>query len=394
MTLNRVIVYKGKDSQTGTATRKRYPSLSFEGKDEDFEKIINITKSEPALGVLPIWNSHVGKITLRETHLFKNLFDQDIRFEDIWPEKIEFQVLARKNTPKELKPIISVGVARIQCSDFLKKNKINCDDKKEFIPMDSTVDAYKAFLENDKIMAILRVPSEFNGDEVREITSDAANPYNFTTFALFGGQNHNYRGGNKWKVLEAIVSPKDNNLIGIEMPIPDPILSDEQSTLLDEIFNQASHVDLLPKVIFVFNKSESECGVLLEISKKYALPSTASDSGSSTNIFIKQNLGETKGQYREAIFNLLELKFSKVLNEDFVKHLGERTCFFACPTLNIMTHGFNEEIVESVVRTIIFKYFQLIDGNMPCTAKQMAFFKKYERKYRDMGDRFVNFYKL
>ena len=59
-----------------------------------------------------------------------------------------------------------------------------------------------------------------------------------------------------------------------------------------------------------------------------------------------------------------------------------------------MTHGFNKDITGSVVRSVILKYFQLIENGLVCTKAQKAFFKKYKNAYHSKGERFVEFTQL
>lgn len=385
MSLKRIIAFCGKDSQTGTAAQARYPGLPFDGKDESFDEIVGLTKKEPVLGILPVWNSHVGEI--KETGLFRELFDQNIKLEDLWPAKIKFQCLGKNSVKvKPLRSITSAGVAKAQCSKFITKL-----GNPTFSEEPSTTAANRRFENDDKMQMVLRVPKSFDKSIFYQIHEDASNPYNFTTFALFGNLSHSEWKGKKWRVLSEKLVPRENNLIGVEMPIPDPVLSDEQNDLFDEIYNQSDNLEELPRVIFIFDKNEIECGLLFEMSKKNVISGPINEDGTFANIVVKRNLGETKSRYKEEIFCFLKKEFSEVLKWDFIKHIGTKTCFFACPTLNIMTHGFNDEIVESVVKTIIFKYFQLLDNNLPCTRKQKTFFDKYRDQYLEKGAEFIKF---
>lgn len=385
MSLERIIAFYGKGSQTGTAAQARYPNLPLDGVEESFEDIVDLTKNEPILGILPLWNSHVGEI--KETGIFRELFDQNIKLEDLWPAKIKFQCLGRNSVKgKPLRSVVSVGVAEAQCCKFIAES-----GNPAFSREPSTIAANQKFENDDRIHAVLRVPKPFDKSRFYQIRKDASNPYNFTTFALFGNVSSSKWKGKKWQVLTERLTPRENNLIGVEMPIPDPVLSDEQNDLFDEIYGQSDNLDQLPRVIFIFDKTEIECGLLFEMSKKNVISGPINEDGTLANIVVKRDLGETKSRYKEKIFCFLKKEFSEVLKWDFIKHIGTKTCFFACPTFNIMTHGFNEEIVESVVKTIIFKYFQLLDNNLPCTQKQKTFFNKYRNRFLEKGPEFIKF---
>lgn len=385
MSLERIIAFYGKGSQTGTAAQARYPNLPLDGNAESFEEIVDLTKKEPVLGILPVWNSHVGEI--KETGLFRELFDQNIKLEDLWPAKIRFQCLGKNSAKgKPLRSIVSVGVAEIQCCKSIAEL-----GNPAFSREPSTIAANQKFESDDNMHVVLRVPRSFDKSKFYQIYEDASNPYNFTTFTLFGNVSSSKWKGKKWQVLTERLTPRENNLIGVEMPIPDPVLSDEQNDLFDEIYGQSDNLDQLPRVIFIFDKTEIECGLLFEMSKKNVISGPINEDGTLANIVVKRDLGETKSRYKGEIFCFLKKEFSEVLKWDFIKHIGTKTCFFACPTLNIMTHGFNEEIVESVVKTIIFKYFQLLDNNLPCTQKQKTFFNKYRNKFLEKGPEFIKF---
>jgi prephenate dehydratase len=388
MALSRIVVFRGKrSSQAGLATRQRFPYLIFEGNKESFDEIITITKKEDALGIMPIWNSHEGEI--KDTKLFPELFDQNIHIYYLWPANIQFLCLRRKvSKGTRINSIISVKVARKQCSIYLRTQNIT---NGTFFPEDSTPDAFDKFTRSNSYDAVLCTPDTvYDTNIFYEENKDVANPYNFTTFVILGNVHPNEWKNKQWGKLKKEVSPSQNNLIGVEMEIPGKTLTDEQNEFFDQIFEQSKDINSIPKAIFIWDRTSVDCGMLFETSKDISFFSAVTEEKMSERILVKDDLGETKGLYINEISQFIKGRFPRILKGDFIKHIGEDSCFFACPTFNIMTHGFNEHVVEVIVRAVIFKCFELIDKKWPCTKEQIAFFKKYEKEYRQ-GDQFISF---
>jgi hypothetical protein len=89
--------------------------------------------------------------------------------------------------------------------------------------------------------------------------------------------------------------------------------------------------------------------------------------------------------------NFMKRTFPKTFPHDFIKHIGTQTCLYACPALNIVTHGFDAAIVEAVVRRVIAKYFELIDAGLSCSPAEKKFFNRYKRDYYKEDSQFMNF---
>lgn len=172
MTVDRIIVFKGKDSMTGEATDTRFPELEYEG-GEDFLAILEDTLKGGKLAILPMWNSHEGKIP---SNVFEYIFRKGLFLHDIWPHWIGFACIIKKGNGLGNKKVKSHPVANAQCSDFIKRNGLN------FEKSDSTVDAYKEFCRNTEIDAVLcniRL-CDMGTQDIFE--KNASNPLNFTTF--------------------------------------------------------------------------------------------------------------------------------------------------------------------------------------------------------------------
>ncbi len=383
MTLKRVLVYKGKTSQTGIAASKRFPGLCAEGSRESFEEIAEIITEEQSLAFLPLWNSHAGEIT--RTTALEMAFMYKVKIQDLWPTRIKFECIGRKGASfKKVKKILVVFAAKAQCSKFLKK--FTCEDR------DSTVDSYREFLRDTSFDAVLCAPRQWDKEKCIKFKDDVSNPYNFTTFILLGNINIDIQEckAKRWVSLIKYGIPKNFIIFGVDMPLPVPTLTEEQQDFFDDLTKDSMTIDEIPRIIFIFRIEASRCGILME-SKLHSLSLSAQEDGYLPDIVVKGDLGETNKQYTDTMITLLKTEFSDFFFHDFVKHLGTNTCLYTCSELNIMVHGFDPEVVEVVVRRIINKYFELIDNGLSCSDSQKKLFNKYKKDYYSKGSQFIDF---
>ncbi len=381
MKLERILVFAGETSLTGIATRNRFPELCIEGDDESFEEMIKIASEEQALAVLPLWNSHKGEIK-RKTAL-EMAFDSKVKIQELWPMRIKFELIGRKHsTLKQVNKIIIVFAATPQCSKFLKKFK--------FEERTSTVASYKEFLSDNSFDAVLCAPGQWDKDKCVKLIDDVSNPYNFTTFILLGNIDIQKCKGRKWAPLRKHGTPKRFKITGVDMPLLIPTLTEEQQDFLEDLTNDANSINDIPRIIFIFKREASRCGILIE-STLENLSLSPQENGYLPDIIVKSGLGESNKQYTDMTINLMKTEFPKFISHDFVKHIGTQTCLYACPKLNIIVHGFDHEVVEAVVRKIINKYFELIDNGLPCSGVQKKLFNKYKNEYYDKAAQFVTF---
>jgi len=384
MALKKIVVFKGEKSQTGLAASLRFPGLKFEGGKELFSEITKILKTDEVLAILPVWNSHEGEIP--KTNILEAVFTERTRIQELWPKQISFECIQRAATKRAKKNIISAGVAKTQCSDYLK----GCNFKKA----DSTVDAVEDFFNDTKYDAVLCPPRTYEelkhkGGFIKD-KDDVSNPFNFTTFALLGNAEKEEWKGKKWKILREYGLPKLSTIYGVEMSIPEQALAEDQHELLDDIMQNAKSVDQIPKIIFICKRSASRCGMLIE-SNNAGVSAPLHEKGGDQDIVIKQDLGATNKPYSDSVISLIHNNFTKHLSSDFIKHIGTQTCLYACPELNILTHGFDQEAVEKIVRRVINKYFELLDLGLSATSRQKRFFRKHYTNYKKKGPHFIKF---
>lgn len=117
------------------------------------------------------------------------------------------------------------------------------------------------------------------------------------------------------------------------------------------------------------------------------------DEGYSTEISVIQDIGKTNSKYADRVHSFLNDEFPDLIKHDFIRHhsVKNETCFFACPLLEIVIHGFEIDVVEPVMRLLIDKYFELYNNGIKCTDAQKAFFEKHNEKYLEQGMDFINF---
>ena len=382
MPLDEFIVFKGKSSQTGKATEARFPGVLIEESSDTFDQIESKIKTGNVLAVLPIWNSHEGEIP--KTNVLNMAFSDGVKIQELWCKSIVFAAVSRKAKEK-IKKIISVFVAKNQCSHFIGQLDA------EFVQSNSTVDAYNTFENDENIDAVLCVHGQYDIKKYMLLNENASNILNFTTFVLLGNVHYSKWDAPRWDALIQGALPKKLKLYGIEMSIPGITLREDQNELLDTISDNTKHLDQIPKIIFISKRGSGRCGMILESDQTYDFDLSLNEEGYEPNIIIKDDIGETSKYYNETIYNLIESEYPDILNHDFFKHVGANTCFYACPTLNIITHGFDEGIVEHVVRKIISNYFELMDNGIQRTDEQDKLFDKYKSAYREDSLDFIDF---
>lgn len=379
------LAFKGPTSQTGQATLREFPGINLVQNEPTLEEIINAVKTTKHFGVLPMWNSHVGEI--KELEVLKLLFERSAKLLRLWPSSIMFEcLLSKKATVSgEIHSIISVGVAEVQCSKFIEKTGAKFTSRK------STLDAYREFRNSSNYDSVLSAPGQ-NKDGFSVYSPDVANPLNFTTFALLNHvKSHEWQSG-EWGTWYNILFPEIGVFFGVEMPISAVSLSEDQQQLLDDLTTEATRIDDIPKVVFIARRREDSCGLLFEASERVIDEDIITEEGYSAKINIIPEIGAYNKRYSERAYEYLSQHHNPILTHDFIRHHGKETCFYACPPLGLITHGFEHSVVEPVVRRIITKYFELFVSGMSCSATQHDFFERHKPSYLDKGPNFISFH--
>jgi len=382
MTDPTILAYSGENSQTGFAVKQEFPTVVIVGNNESFEEIAAQLQTKSILSALPMWNSHKGEI--KQSKVIELLFEKKSRLFHMWPAPILFECL--KKPDRQMTNIISVHVAEEQCSNFIRDHNV------KFIEADNTPVAYKRFKSDDGIDAVLRRPQE-NNDGFEVVSKHAENPINFTSFVLLGGVGVQYWSKSNWGSLyRDIIKNAQNLYLGIQMPIQPAVLSDDQLEVLEDLMGEAKTIQDVPRILFVSERTPGVCGLLIEADPGLEISDILSDDGLSSDIIIIPDMGQTSSQYPSRISQVMDKLSPGYRQHDFVRHRGRSTCFYACPPLDLITHGYEEDVVEPVVREIISKYFEMyIKGTLRCTEMQQAFFDKHKPRYIAAGKYFIEF---
>jgi prephenate dehydratase len=388
----RLIVFKGKNSQTGQAFVMEFPDAPFAEANESFTEIRDIIRDGSCLSALPIWNSHQGEIA--DAKVIAMLLEDKARICRLWPKEIIFCCVSRVQiSERDITTVISIGVARTQCSRFLDELNISKDC---FTPAGSTTEAYSEFDRNSLHDVVLCAPGSHSA-KYFIFRKNAANPLNFTAFVLLGSSDCNtWLGQDQWTALQPYLGAVAV-YAGVEMPIPDG--SEDTEELFDALVSKATTVDTLPKVVFAARRSGTRCAIIVEAGDYPLSGSLIREGGEIPDIVIHTDLGRSGAAYtpraQELVLGMIERDYPLHLDADFVCHLGKETCFFACPALGMLTHGFERRVVERVFREYVVKCFSLIDNEaISCSEVQLRFFAKYKQAYYDQDVEFIKFVEL
>ena len=377
-----LIVFKGKDSQTGIAFKREFKDIDFEDTDFNFINIKELIQNYTLKAILPIWNSHAGEVKI--SHAMSMLFEEQARLYYLWPEQIIFECLTRYNEV-EPKKLISVQVAEQQCKNFILENNYRFS----LPPAPSSLDAYNLFHKDSSFGAVLCAPGS-NRDGYEVLSEDATNPINFTSFALLGSINSAEWSPEEWGAFSNNILPSSRVFVALQMPISDPP-TESQEALFHSLIEDASSTEDIPKVLFVAKHDFSKCRLLIE-SAYEIMPEIINENGGDEDIKIIPNVGVAKKEYAEKAYRLIDTLIDTT-GLEFIEHIGVDSCFYACPALGIITHGFEKEVTKHVVLQIIKKHFDLLSnlGYSDNPSNSENLFRKYEKQYQREGVSFIQF---
>lgn len=387
-----VFSFKGEKSQTGLAARERWPNIPLSGSNESFHDIaLKISgKKAVSLGILPFWNSHAGEIS--GTEILDLVFDGQSQLHEVWPKRVRFSLVSKSGRRlSEIRRVVSVGVAKDQCSRFIEKAKL------DFVSETSTIEASTTFKNRKDVDGILCAPEQCAAlGEGGICVEEVANSTNFTSFALVGSLPKKKWSPKAWPALKRAMQER-TRVWGVEMDLPNPTLGEAQHQFLDDMGRAARSIDEVPKVIFVARRANRKCAILFEGGPgEDQIPAQLldeSDEQHSDVLRVKPKIGVLSDQYTRGALSFLGREFPGVTKRDFTMHIGTRACVFICPALGIVAHGFEEDVLDNIVRRVLDRLFGLIDGSLPCTASQKSLFNRHKATYYRKGARALMFYR-
>ncbi len=380
-----LIAFMGPKSQTGTAVREEAArcNLSIEVPEnaDGWNTLVARVQKENILVVLPVWNSHEGEIT--NSRVIELLMEGKATLHKLWPKQIEFECVTRGKDEKRIRTVISVPVAQTQCSAFIKR--LNA----KFIDGGSTVQSYARFVEDATIDAVLCVPG--TGKQPFVIYHpNAANDVNFTTFAIIG--NVITRDWVKeWGAMSRFFRPIVCSVAAVELSLFSVTSDEDQTLFFNELTSAVRNSADLPRILFAARRAPDRCGLIVESELAQLPESIVSEDGYTSEIKILPRIGSGPERYGRRVHEFLIQRFPSTLMHPFVRHVGTKPCFFACPALGMLTHGYDLTVVEPVVRRYIAKWFQLVDDGLACTNQERKFFEKYRKAYYERAESFFDF---
>jgi hypothetical protein len=363
----------GGKSQSGTAVHERYPCATIEtcGKISD---VLNLIETNNGPYVIPIWNSHEGEVTAAQ-YVWDSITQGKIIITDAWAKTIDFWFVKSTSAETSYGIVGSVAVAGTQCSAFLKRKNLSLEK------CDLTTVAFDLYLKGAKWDGVLVAPGQGEiqaGFEV--IEQQTANPNNFTSFLRIIPS----------QALGCCDLKKNYSITGVRMPAFGVNFGEAEQSFFDQMLGLVKDLSDMPKPIFVF-KREAKVGLLFEGMKLHAADLLDAEQIEWDDVSIYEDAGVTENLYTQALSCLFKNNFPDLSQSDFILHHGVNACLFACPPLNIYTHGYQVEAVEPVIRFYISRLFKLWDDGVKCTPMQIAFFEKYQNSWREKGSQFMDF---
>jgi len=375
----------GPKSQTGTALReeaKRHRVTIKVPKNSDgWNTLAERVQKENILLVLPVWNSHEGEIT--NSRVIELLMEGKAILHKLWPKQIEFECVARVKQEKQIRTVISVPVAEAQCSTFIKR--LNA----KFVDGGSTVKSHEQFVDDAKFDAVLCVPGTGKKPFVI-LHRNVANDVNFTTFAVIGNVATR-EWVKEWGALSPLFRPTVCSFVAVELSLFSVTSDEDQTVFFNELTSAVKTSADLPRIVFAARRAPDRCGLIVESTFGQLPENILSEDGYTSEIRILPRVGSGPERYGRRVHEFLGQKFPRALKHAFVRHIGTKPCFFACPALGMLTHGYDLAVVEPVVRRYIAKWFQLVDDGLTCTNQERKFFEKYRMAYYTSAETFFEF---
>lgn len=360
----------GHASQTGVATAMRYDDIDIISSCEKISELLKKLDSSFGPHVIPIWNSHQGSITPAE-FIWDLIEDSKIKIYDLWPKKIEFWHVKRNGSKSAFGKVGSVQVAETQCSNYFLENSI------ELAPYGLTTTAFDDYKSGAKLDGVLIAPQTNLEPGFECVSIATANLYNFTSFITF-------------MVEDRLTEEYEIYLTAVMiMPIDDG-LGDVEQALFEGLFSRASHINEIHRLTYVVSRT-GRTGLLFEGAKLFAGDILDADQISNNNIGFYEEVGVLEKSYSDELRDFFDEKFQNLNNSDFILHVGQASCMFACPLLGIYTHGYDVATVEPVVRFYISQFFEAIYNGIECTKEQMELFNRHKNTWESNQSNFIVF---
>ena len=168
------------------------------------------------------------------------------------------------------------------------------------------------------------------------------------------------------------------------------VLDEDQELFFKEVFTGSNKLEDVPKLIFVFKRT-ANVGLLFEGEEFSAGDFLGAEELENGEIEIHENVGELERAYTQELDTIFTQEFPELKQGDFILHHGVNTVLFACPSLGMYTHGYEEKTVEAVVRLYIDRIFEFIDNDGECSNEEREFFNLHKDSWEAKRSKFMEF---
>jgi hypothetical protein len=382
----RLVIFQGPTSQTGIAMKQVFPLVTINDDPEKFLEIEELLKKGETCSPLPMWNSHDGEIT--KSRFFANIFSSQARIYHIWPAQIQWHLASKTLVVNSGDVVAGVNVAMSQCSDVIQRLGLverNCE---------SSLDALTKLQSDPTIQVGLITTSQLQQSGLTEILPKAENKINFTTFGLVASVASKDWDNGVWQTISLNKPEEDVRYFTVEFPFKKKGLTSEQVSVFQD-FTNVNSFDDIPKILFAVKRESDTCGLLCECFG--SAPALSVQGGvEDERLRFNDDVGGSEALYFGKVSDLLRTSEPELFSNDFIKHSGTKTFFFACPPLNLITHGFDANVLEPIVRATIGLYFKhYINSSLELNdAATIAFFERHKEDFLENGTDFITFHEV
>ena len=340
--MNKYHVVGEKMSFTHLACIERYGKQNKVIDGYTFDKLVEKVKKKKLkddTAVIPLWNSNFGTIAFKvekEEITAGLLKGVDGRIIDAWGTHIPFHCATKDGKFSTKRKVYSVKVAQGQCSNFLKKHKLELVDG----GCSTTTEAFKKYTQSIITTdTVLCSPELLKLNNVVPIKKSVQNPLNFTVFFSF---NKKLNLKPKYSLCCFLMDLQGSVNVPIEFTnYWRELIESMKVKKTSELFNG------LPRIIFVLRYKNSKVLVLAEmpVNNGNDDPWLRPDFESGIESFPQ--VGGTHKSIASETCALAKALKNSNQRAIFYGHETYETYFWACPELNTVVQGADQKLVQN-----------------------------------------------
>ena len=295
--------------------------------------------------VVPIWNSNFGTVE------FNKKMGEDLtagtlkgaagNIIDVWGRRIKFILGVHGSELAKNGTVYSVAVAEAQCSDFFDKyGGITFDGCK------TTNIACRKFLSNKKDGNGLLCSIELlERHKIHVIKDNFTNSFNYTVF--FGLNQY----PSKKKIIPKVSLGCFLMDLQGQNELPMEFLEYwNDITKAKDISEAKNIIQVLPKINFILRFEQSRALVLVEMPARRDLANPWVGTARDSPVELLGQVGLLKKSFTFETCDLIKSFRGNRQKAIFYGKDREGRCFWSCPTLKIVMHGFEAGLVRNCAR--------------------------------------------